>query len=74
MNIDAQREHDAKTGGSVFPMTFTVDGEQVCVEGSLTLRDYFAAHAPEPETILDIPGRCEFRYRYADAMLAARSK
>ena len=51
--------------------------EQINSGGSLpagmTLRDYFAAHAPNPaenQTLLD---HCAYRYRYADAMLAARA-
>ena len=51
--------------------------EQISGGGSLpagmTLRDYFAAQAPNPaenQTLLD---HCAYRYRYADAMLAARA-
>lgn len=72
MDIDAQREHDAKTGGCIFPVMFDVDGERVCAEGSLTLRDYFAANAPTPAQAMPLEEQCAYRYRYADTMLAAR--
>lgn len=50
-------------------------------EGSLTLRDYFAAHATEADVCQHFfvngerVGRSweEAKYRYADAMIAARA-
>lgn len=38
----------------------------------MTLRDYFAAHAPLPVDTLPIEEHCAWRYKYADAMIAAR--
>ncbi len=65
------------TGGPAFP-TEVWDNEGVPhhTEG-MTLRDYFAAHAPEPHKnwyggergFADI---IEWRWHYADAMLEAR--
>ena len=38
----------------------------------MTLRDYFATHAPLPAAPMVLDDHCAYRYRYADAMLAAR--
>ncbi len=51
-------------GGSVFP------NEQFGAVG-ITLRDYFAAHAPACP-LLNTDDICEWRYRYADVMLRKR--
>lgn len=40
--------------------------------GGMTLRDYFAAHAPIPREDMTFAGHCAYRYQYADAMLEAR--
>lgn len=40
----------------------------------MTLRDYFAAHAPIPEFSMSVEDHCAHRYRYADAMLKERDK
>lgn len=53
------------------------DGEEryeVQPSGGMELRDYFAAHAPLPPEAMTIDEHCEFRFRYADAMLKARRK
>ena len=76
------------TGGPAFPVTvsFAHDGEGFCGElyekgevatySGMTLRDYFAAHAPVPPHteygVWSISDICLYRYRYADAMLAER--
>jgi len=62
------------TGGPAFPL------HPVCMKGQegMTLRDYFAAHAPEPyknwrdgeRNFSDI---IEWRWHYADAMLKKRA-
>ena len=39
---------------------------------NIELRDYFAAHAPSPQQPMELAEHCAYRYRYADAMLAAR--
>lgn len=39
----------------------------------MTLRDYLAAHAPLPNDAMALDDHCEYRYRYADAMLRARN-
>lgn len=45
----------------------------------MTLRDYFAAHAPTSALggnsgYINIEDEVEYRYKYADAMLAERAK
>lgn len=48
--------------------------------GGMTLRDWFATHAPEPPTIwwgngpVDCTGLALWNYQYADAMLRQRDK
>ncbi len=37
----------------------------------ITLRQYFAAHAPLPAQPMDLQDHVAFRYRYADAMIKA---
>lgn len=39
---------------------------------NIELRDYFAAHAPSPQQPMELAEHCAYRYRYADAMIAAR--
>lgn len=67
-----------KTGGPAFPAEIT---EQFYCMGpqskkvqhpGMTLRDYFAAHAPATSTDMLLTEHCAYRYRYADAMIAAR--
>lgn len=67
-------------GGPAFP-TFESNGEGhlYCSGAGMSLRDYFAAHAPEPpaawhggdRTIADC---IAWRWHYADAMLKERAK
>lgn len=79
MDIDAMREHDAKTGGSIYPQQLKVDGEKVITEG-ITVRDYFARQAmPIVARIADLDNVAPLdvayaAYEWADAMLAARLK
>lgn len=67
-----------ETGGPAFPSyKYDSEYERHFQEGGMTLRDYFAAHAPEPPASWhggdrktdDITAWC---YEYADAMLEAR--
>ncbi len=66
--------NEIKTGGPAFPSHGSMG--EVAHEG-MTLRDYFAAHAPEPpaawrggdKKLSDI---IAWRWWYADAMLKAR--
>lgn len=60
------------TGGPAFPFSGEPGVEPGC--SGMTLRDYFAAHAPTPAETLVLSDHCAYRYRYADAMLAAREK
>jgi hypothetical protein len=46
---------------------------EVIHEG-MTLRDYFAAHAPMPEQPMNLYEHCAYRYRYADTMIDEREK
>jgi len=75
------------TGGPAFPLIIEEDGCITQVHKGMTLRDWFAGHAPEmPEqwwedTLHDLGGRAHYaeaiaswRYFYADAMIAERSK
>lgn len=58
-----------------FPQTFQEDYNGNVVQAShpgMTLRDYFAAHAPIPDRHMALEDHCAYRYRYADAMLKAR--
>jgi hypothetical protein len=41
-------------------------------QAGMTLRDYFAAHAPTPHNAMPLDEHAAYRYRYADAMLKAR--
>jgi hypothetical protein len=85
-DFEEQLVHEAKTGGSAFPMTFNVDGAVVVQEG-LTIRDYFAAKAMEPFVLWALDQKtftdydtaakasaeyAKSAYMIADAMLAAR--
>lgn len=68
------------TGGPAFPTNrVNMIGEVVPDEEGMTLRDYFAAHAPEPPKIWhggerNISDVIEWRWYYADAMLKARKQ
>lgn len=62
-------------GGPAFPATT----EQAAWFPGMTLRDYFAAHAPEPPRCWRdgdrrLPDVIEWRWYYADAMLKAREE
>ena len=62
-------------GGPAFPNVPDGAGDKWSDwDHGMTLRDYFAAHAPTPAEEMDIADHCAYRYRYADAMLAAREK
>ena len=79
--VVAREEQDMNdTGGPAFPHSYDVmpDKETHTYYG-MTLRDWFATHAPEPpkswrggERGLD--DIIEWRWWYADAMLKKRSK
>lgn len=86
--------HD--NGGAAFPYAEPVDNDHFVVGKGMTLRDWFAANAPEPsQDHLDMEYRldrqrnphndphkpqprsplqikAQYRFAYADAMLAAR--
>ena len=64
-----------ETGGSAFPFARVSQGVVVDRSEGMTLRDYFAAHCPSP--VADISTwkeEAEYRYEYADAMIAERNK
>jgi hypothetical protein len=71
-------------GGSAFPRSELSErvpyGSDVSVyemysaQEGMSLRDYFAAHAPIPPRDMGISEHCAFRYRYADEMLKAREQ
>lgn len=64
-----------KDGGPAFPVHPVAhersDMECAALSG-MTLRDYFAAHAPITRDLMSLKDHCAYRYRYADAMLRAR--
>lgn len=69
------------TGGPAFPIAITGAGGFKTVDefdravAGMTLRDYFAAHCPmEIDERRSWETEAEVRYKYADAMLAERSK
>jgi hypothetical protein len=59
-------------GGPAFPCTVDAfkDIPEHHSEG-MTLRDYFAAHAPTPLQAMSMEDHCAYRYRFADAMIKA---
>ncbi len=69
-------------GGPAFPSeepSFTERNDILGYNQGMTLRDYFAAHAPEPPESWNGGDRAlsdiiEWRWYYADAMLKARNK
>jgi hypothetical protein len=75
-----------KDGGPAFPQTDYFDEKPVGNTGGMTLRDWFATHAPRPDATVfrnwvnndqrDAIYRAatEHAYQWADAMLAARKK
>lgn len=68
-----------KDGGPAFPVDNIVErdaegrlhGKDISSAG-MSLRDYFAAHAPLPPETMTLQEHCAYRYRYADAMIATR--
>ena len=76
----------SNNGGQAFPKLVSLktnmfSGYDVEVASGMTLRDYFAAHAPEchadwPTTTETTPlGRlAQWNYAFADAMLKERAK
>lgn len=58
------------------PSAFPVDYVPGVMNGEpgMSLRDYFAAHAPTPQLPMDLEDHSAYRYRYADAMLKERDK
>ena len=72
------------TGGPAFPTTTKLNYEPATgaqwsehIDPGMTLRDYFAAHAPEPPAswhggAKGLSDVIEWRWWYADAMLKAR--
>ena len=54
------------------------DARNRILTGGMTLRDYFATHAPEPPQrwwgggMVDCAGYAKWNYQYADAMLEER--
>lgn len=74
---------DINNGGPAFPTgTWEYDGQNNVLPyqaGGMTLRDYFAAKAPEPPASWrggdrSVPDLIAWRWWYADAMLKARKK
>jgi len=66
---------DTDTGGPAFPVPLDAFDDR---EG-MTLRDYFAAHAPNPPETWkaekdEAANIIEWRWAYADAMLKARQQ
>lgn len=55
-----------------FPTMERGGGGLDLADPGMTLRDYFAAHAPQPERGMPLAEHCAFRYRYADEMIRAR--
>jgi len=69
---------DINDGGPAFPHWDPQDGPQGAVHNGMSLRDYFAAHAPAPFPDWNGGERntrsiVKWRYYYADAMLKQRS-
>lgn len=75
----------AEDGGAIFPNYIghpgCLENEGCRVERGMTLRDYFAAHAPIPRELMwyegpgylpEIDRVARAAYRWADAMLKAR--
>lgn len=75
-----------RDGGPAFPCSWTNDsdrnatapdgqlvppGETVKMQGA-SLRDLLAMNAPDPAVVMSLEAHCAYRYKYADAMLAAR--
>ena len=58
-------------GGPAFPLQ-SIGPEFSPGYAGMSLRDYFAAHAPLPECDMPFFEHCAYRYAYADAMLKAR--
>lgn len=56
-------------GGPAFPRDHRHEGHN-----GMSLRDYLAAHAPQPERSMSLEDHCAYRWRYADAMLKARKQ
>lgn len=79
-------ENTFQEGEFAFPQLHSIDGnwckEPIKKYGGMTLRDYFAAHAPisnlfAPEWTMsqeNLDKYGEFAYRWADAMLKAKNK
>ena len=70
-----------KTGGPAFPVVelHQVTGQIYAQHFGASLRDYFAAHAPNPPPTWHggdngIDDCIKWRYYYADAMLKERAK
>jgi hypothetical protein len=67
-------------GGPAFPVeVYDFDKDEFVNERGMTLRDYFAAHAPNcPESFKprkgDLWNIATWRYMYADIMIKARSE
>jgi hypothetical protein len=62
-------------GGPAFPepgLSGLPNGEFLHGREGMSLRDYFAAHAPMPDQPMQLEEHCAYRYRYADQMLKAR--
>lgn len=65
---------------AAFPMTGDGFDDTSYIQYGMTLRDYFATHAPEPPPrwwgggSVDCAGYAKWNYQYADAMLAERQK
>lgn len=62
-----------QNGGSAFP---SPHDEKMYgpMDKGMTLRDYFAAHACVPDVSTEPESAARWAYRYADALLAERSK
>lgn len=61
-------------GGPAFPRVTPPLPADARFHPGMTLRDYFAAHAPCPPEHFGFPAMADWAYEYADAMLAKREK
>ena len=65
---------------AAFPMTGEGFGSPLYSQHGMSLRDYFAIHAPEPPMswwggdMITCAGYALWNYQYADTMLAERAK
>ena len=70
---------NTNTGGQAFPCLERGGNGLELIDGGMTLRDHFAAKAPEPPASWrggdrSLPDLIAWRWWYADAMLKARGR